>query len=194
MPDDREEAMNRTAMTDDAIRAVTLRDGRRLAVRAISPADVDALRAMHRRLSPTSVSRRFFAAMPELGEQQAAYFCAADGADRAALVAVDDDGNLLAVARYDRLPDSVDAEVAVVVQDDYQHQHVGTALLRLLTEQARAGGIRRFVADVQADNGRMFATFREAGLRGETSFDHGIAHLVLPLAGDLHADVVGADT
>jgi RimJ/RimL family protein N-acetyltransferase len=127
------------------------------------------------------VARRFFAVQPELGEQQAAHFCAVDGTDRAALVAVDVGGDLLGVARYDRAPGAEDAEVAVVVQDDHQHLGLGTALLRLLTAHAREQGVQRFTADVLADNGRMFAAFRDAGLLGTPEYDHGVAHVVLPL-------------
>jgi RimJ/RimL family protein N-acetyltransferase len=170
-------------MTAAVLPMVTLDDGRRLAVRPIAPVDAERLRAMHRRLSPSSVVRRFFTVLPELGEQQAAHFCAVDGVDRAALVAVDDGGDLMGVARYDRLPGSADAEMAVVVQDDHQHLGLGTALVRLLVAHACDRGIQRFTADVLSDNGRMFATFRDAGLTAVTDYDHGVAHVVLPLSG-----------
>jgi N-acetylglutamate synthase-like GNAT family acetyltransferase len=104
-----------------------------------------------------------------------------DGVDRLALVVENDRDELVGVARYDRVPGTCDAEVAVVVQDGYQQHHVGTSLLVLLTAQARINGIRRFMADVLMENSPMFATFRDAGLTATTQYERGVAHLVLPI-------------
>jgi RimJ/RimL family protein N-acetyltransferase len=158
-----------------------LADRHRVTVRRIEVADASGLRAMHRRLSPTSVLRRFFAPLPELSDERAAHFCDVDGIERVALVAVNATGDLVGVARYDRLPCTADAEVAIVVQDDHQHLGLGTALLRLLVEYAHAHGVLRFTADVLSDNARMFAAFRDAGLVGAPTYDHGVAHVLLPL-------------
>lgn len=165
----------------DTVRTIALDDGRVLQVRAIRPDDTADLIAMHRRLSATTVARRFFVPLPELPPAQAMRFTHVDGSDRAALVAQSALGELVAVARYDRLPGTTDAEVAIVVQDDYQHHRLGTALLRLLTADARGHGLTRFVADVLMENTGMFKAFRAAHLVGTTAFDHGVAHLVLPL-------------
>jgi GNAT superfamily N-acetyltransferase len=165
-------------MTD---RQVVLDDGRQLTIRPIQGEDTEALIAMHRRHSPSTVRRRFFALLPELDPTQAHRFTHVDGTDRAALVAVAESGDLVAVARYDRLAGTKDAEVAVVVQDAYQHHRLGTTLLVELTGYARAHGIERFVADVLMDNSPMFATFVDAGLVGTSEYESGVAHLVLPL-------------
>ncbi len=160
---------------------VVLHDRTRVLVRPITPADREPLRGMHRRLSPVSVSRRFFVALPELSNEQAERFTDVDGVDRVAFGAVNDAGELIAVVRYDRLADTADAEVAIVVQDAYQHHRLDTALLRLLTEQARTCGIERFLADVLLENGRMFAAFRDVGLVGTTKYEYGVGRVVLPL-------------
>ena len=160
-----------------------LDDGRHVTIRPIRVQDREPLRAMHRRLSPVTVSRRFFVAYPELAARQAEHFVTVDGVDRVALVAETDEGALVGVARYDRLPGTADAEVALVVQDDYQHHRVGTSLLHRLGQLAQEGGITRFTADVLLENSAMFATFRDVGLVGTADYESGVAHLVLPLAG-----------
>lgn len=166
------------------ISSIHLDDGRRVAVRPIRADDASRLIAMHSRLSATTVARRFFIPLPELDADRARFFTHVDGADRAALVAVGDEGELVAVVRYDRLLGSSQAEVAIVVQDGYQHHGIGTALLVALTEVARAHGITALVADVLLDNTAMFHSFRDAGLvgaPGSASYDAGVAHLLLPL-------------
>lgn len=163
---------------------LVLDDGRRLLIRDIRPEDTDALIAMHRRLSGVSAARRFFIPLPELARPQAERFTHVDGTDRAALVAQIDNGDLVAVVRYERLAGTPDAEVAIVVQDDYQHHTIGTTLLTLLTRRARDSGISRFIADVLTENTPMFRTFRDAQLVGSTEYERSVAHLILPLPRD----------
>jgi GNAT superfamily N-acetyltransferase len=160
---------------------ITLDDGTHLSLRAIDGEDTDRLMAMHRRLSAGTVRRRFFAMLPELAPTQAYRFTHVDGTDRVAVVAVNADGDLVGVARYDRFEGTHDAEVAVVVQDDVQHHGLGTALLTELTRYARAHGIERFVADVLMENSPMFATFVDVGLTGTSEYRSGVVHLVMTL-------------
>ena len=158
-----------------------LDDGRRVTIRPIREDDTDRLMAMHRRHSPTTIRRRFFAMLPELDPAQADRFTHVDGTNRAALVAVDDAGELVGVARYDRYEGTADAEMAIVVQDDYQHHGLGTTLVNQLTRYARDHGIERFIADVLMENSPMFATFADAGLIGTSQYQSGVAHLVLSI-------------
>jgi RimJ/RimL family protein N-acetyltransferase len=157
--------------------------GRHLTIRPVEPSDTAALLDMHRGLSAQTVYQRFFTIMPELAPAQAERFTHVDGALRVALVAEDGEGHLVAVGRYDRLPPHhVQAEVAVVVADSYQHHGLGTLLVRLLTAEARAAGVQSFVADVLTTNAAMNKTFRDAGLMADVAYDAGVSHLVMPLS------------
>jgi GNAT superfamily N-acetyltransferase len=154
-----------------------------LTVRPVAPSDAPALVEMHRGLSGRTVYQRFFAVMPELTAAQAERFTNVDGVLRVALVAEDAGGHLVAVGRYDRLPPShLQAEVAIVVADDYQHHGLGTLLVRQLAAHAARAGVESFVADVLTTNAGMHRTFRDAGLRPAVSYDSGVSHLVMPLS------------
>ena len=158
-------------------------DGAVLTIRPVEPEDTAALVEMHRGMSQQTVYQRFLAAMPELAQVQADRFTHVDGTRRVAFVVQDDRGHLVAVGRYDRLPpDDATAEVAFVVTDRYQHHGLGTLLLRMLLEHARAAGVETFVADVLATNVAMHHTFADAGLVATSSYDAGVAHLVMPLS------------
>jgi RimJ/RimL family protein N-acetyltransferase len=151
-------------------------------IRPIRDEDTEPLIAMHRGLSARTVYQRFFAVQPELPRAQADRFTHVDGMQRFALVAEESDGRLVAVGRYDRLlPDGRQAEVAVVVTDEHQHHGLGTTLVRLLRVHARDAGVDEFVAEVLVENRAMQHAFRDAGLTAQTSCDHGVAHLVMPL-------------
>jgi RimJ/RimL family protein N-acetyltransferase len=140
----------------------TLADGTSVHLRDISADDGPALVAFHLALSPESVARRFFGAHPRLSPSEVERFTKVDGVDRVALVA-ERDGQLLAVARYDRSSEKDEAEVAFVVADAFQGRGLGTILLEHLLAAARRHGVKRIVADTMADNHRMLAMLRRAG-------------------------------
>ena len=72
-----------------------------------------------------------------------------------AIVAVGPDNELIAVARYDSAEAAKEAEIAIVVQDQWQGKGLGTMLMAELLGYAEAKGIRRFRADVLTENRRM---------------------------------------
>jgi RimJ/RimL family protein N-acetyltransferase len=163
--------------------ATLIIDGKALRIRPIHEDDTPALHAMHRGLSARTIYQRFFALVPELTSAQADRFTHVDGTERFALVAEDAEGHLVAVARYDRLPPNLrEAEVAVVIADAYQHHGLGTALVAMLKERARAAGVTAFVAEVLSTNDAIHRTFKDAGLAATSASDHGIEHLVMPLS------------
>lgn len=126
-------------------------------IRPIRRDDGVRLRASHERLSPESRYRRFLGAKPSLTESDARYLVDVDGRDHVALVATaavgGADGEIVAVARFVRLPDMPDtAEFAIVVADAYQRCGLGTELVRDLAKVAIDRDIVRFRATMLSDN------------------------------------------
>ncbi|MHB1068042.1 MAG: GNAT family N-acetyltransferase, partial [Candidatus Nanopelagicales bacterium] len=140
---------------------VLLRDGRPVHLRPMAPGDADRLRAFHASLSDRTVYFRFFSAKPTLTDEEVARFTQVDHRDRVALAALDG-GELVGVGRYDAVGDGL-AEVAFVIRDDMQGRGLGSVLLEHLAAAARECGLTRFTAEVLPQNGRMLATFRQAG-------------------------------
>lgn len=146
-------------------------DGMSCRVRPIRPDDGHKLLAFHSHLSTRSAYLRFFTIHPELSAAEVERFTHVDFDDRLALVA-ERDGSLVAVARYDRVPDCGEAEVAFVVTDDYQHHGIGTMLLDDLAEAALRRGITTFVASTLAENSTMLGVFKHSGFDVTSSRDH----------------------
>lgn len=157
-----------------------LRDGTRVEVRPIRPADAPLLRAFHASLSSETVYLRFFSVHPELADKEVERFTHVDGVSRVALVAVLD-AALIAVGRYDREADTDVAEVAFVVADAYQEQGLGTILLERLADRARENGIRTFVADSLAQNQRMREVFSGEGFDVSSTVDSGVVRSVFSI-------------
>ena len=163
--------------------AERLRDGREIVVRPIQPDDRAELAAGMRRLSPESRYRRFFTPTSELTESQLTYLTEVDHHDHEALVAVEPGTEHgIGVARFIRSPeDSERAEVAVAVADSWQGQGVATALLDRLAERARAEGVRRFSAEILAENRPMLELIEEVGPVKTKQRDHGSVEVEVEL-------------
>ena len=100
-------------------------------VRPIEPGDADRLERMFFRLSPTTIYRRFFSPIHEPSPRMLMWLTNVDHDRREALVALDGD-EIVAVARYDGRAGATEAEIAVTVEDAWQHRGVGRRLARRL--------------------------------------------------------------
>jgi RimJ/RimL family protein N-acetyltransferase len=146
----------------------------------MSARDARRLRRFHRRLSTETTYFRFFSVHPQLSPDEIQRFTHVDHRDREALVATVD-GEIVGIARFDRLDDPADAEVAFVVADAWQGHGIGTLLFEQLAVRARELGVRRFVADTLPHNHRMLAVFHHVGLPVRSAFRDGVVHLTIDL-------------
>jgi len=161
-----------------------LKDGSSVRLRPIRAEDEAELIAFYARLSPTSAYQRFHTLMARLPPDWAHFLANVDYERRMAIVAVDPDDRVIAVARYDYNAQSEEAEVAIVVQDQWQGKGLGTKLMTELLSYAESKGIVRFRAYVVADNRRMLAVFRKVTRILSSQTQSGITSLLLaPLPG-----------
>ncbi len=152
----------------------------RVRIRPIVPGDEPALRALFDRLSPETVRQRFFRYWRRLPDDWFHHFANVDYVGRLALVAEVDGPEgprVVGVARYEPGEQEGRAEVAVVVEDAWQGRGIGRRLLTELLAEAQARGIRRFHADVLADNQRMLALIRQVGEVESVRVEFGVAEI-----------------
>src|SRR5215831_725081 len=136
---------------------VVLRDGSKVVIRQVQPADAPLLADGFARLSDKSRRMRFLARKDQLSAAELRYFTDIDHHDHEALGALDQaDGRGVGVARYIRdAEDPHAAEIAVTIVDHWQGRGLGTELLARLSGRARSEGICRFTALVADDNVAM---------------------------------------
>ena len=162
----------------------TLRDGRRLEIRALRPDDqTDMLNAVGQ-LSDQSVSRRFFTRKRQFSEKEIAFFLHVDFVQHVALVAVIEAAGRASIVGGGRyvVGQPKEAEVAFVVVDQFQGQGVGAVLLRHLALLAKSAGLERLLADVLADNFAMLKVFDKSGLCQQKTREADVVHVCLRLA------------
>ena len=100
---------------------------------------------------------------------------------REALVALDGD-EIVAVARYDGQPGCTDAEIAVTVEDAWQHRGVGRKLARRLAAQALDHGFERFIATMLPENRAAIRLLRGLSIDASVRFTDGTYSAIAPLS------------
>jgi acetyltransferase len=149
------------------------KDGTPLTIRPIRPEDEPMMVAFHQRLSERSVYFRYFH-MLNLGQRTAherlTRICFIDYDREMALVAERQGGpsggsEILGVGRLTRTHGTNDAEMAILVSDDFHHRGLGTELLRRLIDIAQREKIQRVTADILAENRAMQRICEGLGFR-----------------------------
>jgi RimJ/RimL family protein N-acetyltransferase len=161
----------------------TLRDGRKVEIRALKPTDEAALLSAIGRTSSQSMYRRFFGVKREFSPKETAFFLNVDFVNHVALIAELDEGSgpvIVGGGRYVVAVPGI-AELAFAVVDAYQGKGLGTALLRHLAKIARKAGLEEFVAEVLSDNVAMLKVFERSGFRVGTTGSRGVVHVTLSL-------------
>ena len=127
----------------------------------------------HAALSERSVYLRYFQPMKlstRTAHERLTRICFLDYDREMALVAEHRDRRsgqeeIIAVARLSKLHAVNEAEAAIVVSDDYQHQGLGTELYRRLAQIARDENIARIVSTMLGENREMRAICQKLGFR-----------------------------
>ena len=143
-----------------------LRGGKSLKVRLVEPDDAEALQGYFRGLTTRSRYNRFFGAMSELPRDLLAHFVHAGEDDRFSVIAtmtIDGHETIVGEARYafDAATDSF--EFGLSVDDRWQGEGIGSALLGNLQCRAAAFGARRVFGDTLRSNAAMMGLARKSG-------------------------------
>jgi acetyltransferase len=150
-----------------------LKDGTPVKIRPIRPEDEPAMVKFHEGLSDHSVFLRFFAAeklSTRIAHERLARSCFIDYRRELALVvelpgAVPAESEIIAVGRMVKSREDDSAEIAIVVNDRYHRQGLGTEIVRRLADVARAEKLGRLVANFLSENRFMRRVLERLGFR-----------------------------
>jgi len=152
----------------------TLRDGTEIFFRPVKPTDELALSEMLYSLSEESVKTRYMTRTVAFAHSHIQQLTNIDYKNDLAIVGVVPSvsgEDIVAIAQYFLDPHTQAAEVAFVVQDEWQQKGMGTFLLDYLTQIAKKRGVKRFFAKVLPSNRPMLAVFHNSGYKVNTEFD-----------------------
>jgi RimJ/RimL family protein N-acetyltransferase len=143
-----------------------LRGGQSLTVRFVVPCDAEALQGYYRSLTTRSRYNRFLGAISELPKALLDEFVDVGADDRFSVIAtlmIDGVETIVGEARYafDAVKDSF--EFGLSIDDRWQGQGIGSALLNNLQCRAAAFGARRLFGDTLRSNEVMIALAKKSG-------------------------------
>ncbi len=156
-----------------------LSDGQFVSLRRLNADDAEAVVALHQNLSDNDRYLRFFTLNPAHLDELVGNLIE-PGGGAYALGAFDAD-RLIGVANYTISDDSAVADIAIVVAHEDHLRGVGTALLAHLAEIAENHGIRRFAADILAENHLMLKVMSDLGWPCERLSYGAVCHLEFEL-------------
>ena len=152
----------------------TLDDGTEIFFRPVKPTDEPALTEMLYSLSTESVHARFFTYTKTFPHKDIQLLTSIDYVRDLAIVGVvpsPDGEDIVAIAQYFLDPKNNSAEVAFIVQDEWQDKGMGSYLLRYISVIAKKRGVKQFFAKVLPTNKAMLAVFMNSGYKVKTVFD-----------------------
>ncbi len=160
----------------------TIPSGQQVNLRLIRPEDTALLVDLFHNLSPETRRLRFHLYTERMPEEEvwrnAITLSNLDPQRHVAVVATvieaDGEEHAIGVARFARaMLEEREAEVAIVVRDDFQRKGVGRVLLTRLAEKARELGITHFSGWVMAENIHLMKLIKRLEVKLETEIRHG---------------------
>jgi acetyltransferase len=148
-----------------------MKNGGDVMIRPIRAEDEPLMVKFHQGLSDRSVYLRYFQRVKlstRTKHERLVRVCFLDYDREMALLAERRDPetqerNIIAIATLSKIAHKSESEVAVLINDAYQGQGLGTELIARLVQFARDEGLRRVVASTMIENTGMCAVFRKLG-------------------------------
>src|SRR5215472_4042185 len=178
----KQQLRSRSAYPVAEVRDVRLRDGRQVCVRPARTSDTAAMQELFHRLSEEDVESRFLQKLSSLTDTVAQYLCSVDYEQEIAFAAVvgpSEHERIVAASSYYLSPVTGLAEVAYMVDPEWQGTGLGGLLHARMFEYARARGVRGFRADVLMGNTRMMRVFKRAGHQLSVKTSAGISEVTM---------------
>jgi len=162
------------------VTAWRMKNGTEAEIRPIRPEDEPLLIKLHQALSDRSVYMRYFQPLKlsqRTAHERLTRICFIDYDREIALVVEHkaDDGmsEIIGIGRLSKLRGTSDAEMAVLIDDRYQHQGMGTELYRRLLEVARKEKVKRVVSTILSENRDMRAICQKLGFKMQADLEDG---------------------
>jgi RimJ/RimL family protein N-acetyltransferase len=163
----------------------TFKSGLDVRFRAIRPSDEEEMRRLFYRFSEESVYYRYFTPITTMPHNKMQEYVNIDYNRTMSIVALEGDagkGKIIAEARYVKLHVKPYAEVAFIVDEDYQGQGIASYLFQMLIRVAKENRITGFIASVNVSNGAMIRVFEKSGLTIKTRVEEGVFSVTMPFS------------
>lgn len=164
---------------------VQVRDRSKVFLRPIKPTDVSLWVELYNSLSSMSKYYRFFSSHREPSQKMIKQYIEIDYVNNFAIVAIAEENGrerMVGVARYILDPPPDEAELAIVIADDWQNRGLGTKMLLHIVEIMIKRKIKKIHGDIFLENRKMLQLIHESGFDQIKKDDaYGVRHFKLKL-------------
>jgi len=167
----------------------TLKNGTAVRIRGVREDDKKRISEAFRKLEKESIYKRFFQYKKALSDEELKAATEVDFENEIALVVTigeKESETIIGAGRYvafDAAGAQRSAEVAFMVEEDYQGLGIASITLRHLAGIAKDKGIAQLHAEVLRENGGMLAVFKRSGFPMKQESAEGVVHVTLSLTG-----------
>jgi RimJ/RimL family protein N-acetyltransferase len=172
--------------TSDISARETFKNGLEVRFRAIKPSDEEEMRRLFYRFSDQSVYFRYFTPVKAMPHTRMQEYVNVDCNKILSIVGLIGDPSgerIIAEARFGKYPDRPYADIAFIVDDQFQGHGIATHLYKMLVQEGRKRGLKGFTADVLASNKSMMKVFEKGVLPFHAKMGHGQFELTIPFEG-----------
>ncbi len=160
----------------------TFKGGMKVAFRAIRPSDEEQMRRLFYRFSDEAVYYRYFSSVKVMPHARMQEYVNVDCNKTLSIVGLagqPGEERLIAEARFVKHQGKPYADVAFVVDEEYQGLGIAGFLYQMLIRLAKERGIKGFTADVLASNKAMMKVFEKGDLPVKARLEQGIFELTI---------------
>ncbi|OGP59145.1 MAG: GNAT family N-acetyltransferase [Deltaproteobacteria bacterium RBG_13_61_14] len=160
----------------------TFKGGLKVKFRPILPSDEDPMRRLFYRFSDEAIYYRYFSPKKVMPHRQTQRYVNVDHQRILSLVGVvgePGEERIIAEGRYAMHPDRNYADLALVVDEEYQNRGIATYLLVRLVEIARSRKLEGLTADVIAENKPMLRVFEKIKYPFKAAMEQGVYTLTI---------------
>jgi acetyltransferase len=166
-----------------------MKNGVPVIIRPIRPEDELLMVGFHKALSERTVYLRYFQPLKlrqRVSHERLVRICFQDYDRQIALVVESKDAEgkavIIAVGRLSKIHSQSEAELAVLVDDRYQHLGLGKELYRRMIEIARAEKLQRVLSTILTENLEMRAICSKLGFALRADVEEDTVQAVLELS------------
>ncbi|MFP4452579.1 MAG: GNAT family N-acetyltransferase [Desulfobacterales bacterium] len=150
--------------------------------RPLRPSDEEGMRRLFYRFSDEAVYYRYFTPLKTMPHSRMQTYVNLDYSKDLSIVGVVGEpgqGYIIAEARYVKDPHSPYADVAFIVDEDYQGYGIATFMYKILMRHAKERGLQGFTADILPANKAMMRVFEKGDAEVNARLEDGIYRLTI---------------
>ncbi|MBU3916508.1 GNAT family N-acetyltransferase, partial [bacterium] len=164
----------------------TFKSGLKIRFRAIKPSDEEEMRHLFYRFSDEAVYYRYFTSIKTMSHTKMQEYVNVDYGQVMSIVALINEpgeGHIIAEASFVKEPNKNWADVAFIVDEEFNGNGIATFMYKMLIRLAKKRGLQGFTADVLSSNAGMMKVFEKGGVV-KAKLEYGVYKLHMPFNED----------